>query len=74
MNELKFNHLKAFTTDNGKIVTMKALLTIHGEQFVEVNENSTRYKSTELTALFTWRKRNINIQLLNCAVTARAKA
>ena len=59
MNELKFNHLKAFVTANGKTVTMKALLTIHGEQFVEVNENNTRYKSTELTALFTWRKRNI---------------
>lgn len=49
MNELKFNHLKAFVTANGKTVTMKALLTIHGEQFVEVNENSTRYKPTEIT-------------------------
>lgn len=48
MKLLTFIHRKEFTIGDGNILTMKALLTIHGEQYVEVYENDKRYKATEL--------------------------
>ena len=48
---LTFQYLQPFRTSGGQIVTMKALLTIHGNQYVEVNENSLRYKPKDLQLL-----------------------
>lgn len=60
MKVLTFEHMKPFTTGNGSVVTMKALLTIHDEQFVEVYENSTRYKVTELTPVHNHGENNVS--------------
>ena len=49
MKPLTFTHKKEFTTGDGSVVTMKALLTILGDQFIEVYENSKRYRANELT-------------------------
>ena len=48
---LTLQYLQPFRTSGGQIVTMKALLTIHGNQYVEVNENSLRYKPKDLQLL-----------------------
>ena len=48
---LTFQYLQPFRTSGGQIVTMKALLTIHCNQYVEVNENSLRYKPKDLQLL-----------------------
>ena len=48
---MTFQYLRPFRTSGGQIVTMKALLTIHGNQYVEVNENSLRYKPKDLQLL-----------------------
>ena len=51
MIELIFEHLKPYAINTGSVVTMKALITVHGKQFIEVYENSTLYKPIELTAV-----------------------
>ena len=48
---MTFQYLQPFRTSAGQIVTMKAILTIHGKQYVEVNENSLRYKPKDLQLL-----------------------
>jgi len=48
MNKIEFTHLKQFGTDTGAIITMKSLVTIHKERFVECYENNNRYKISEL--------------------------
>ena len=48
---LTFQYLQPFRTSGGQIVRMKAILTIHGNQYVEVNENSLRYKPKDLQLL-----------------------
>jgi len=48
MKKLSFIHQKEFSTPGGKIVRMKALVTIHGIQFVECYENDHRYPATEI--------------------------
>lgn len=40
---------KEFATKSGRIITMKALITIHNKQFVECYENNNRYQAEELT-------------------------
>ena len=44
-----FTHLVPFRTPTDTIVTMKALLTINDQQFVECYENNQRYKPDQLT-------------------------
>lgn len=51
MKKLKFQNNKKFIDLQGNVVSMKALLTIHKEQFVEVYENNNRYKANELTEI-----------------------
>ena len=48
MKQLTFIHQKEFVTGSGKQISMKALVTIHGVQFVECYENDQRYSATEL--------------------------
>ena len=48
---MTFQHKQPFRTTSGQIVTMKALVTIRDKQFVEVNENSLRYKPKDLQLL-----------------------
>lgn len=45
---MKFEHLKQFGTPTGATITMKALVTIHDEEFVECYEDNTRHKASEL--------------------------
>jgi len=49
MDKLTFINGKEFGTTNGAFISMKALITIHGEQHVECYENNNRYKISELT-------------------------
>ena len=42
-------HKKEFATKTGRIITMKALVTIHGKQYVECYEDGNRYEAKELT-------------------------
>lgn len=51
MENIKFEHKKQFLTLQGEVITMKALLTIHGKKFVEVYENSNKYRPDELSEL-----------------------
>jgi len=44
-----FTHLVPFRTPTGTIITMKALFTINGQQFVECYETTQRYKPDQLT-------------------------
>ena len=46
---MKYEHMKQFYDSNGLVVYMKSLLTIHGEQFIEVFGSEKRYKINELT-------------------------
>lgn len=48
---MTFQYLKPFRTDVDDIVTMKALVTVCGEQYVEVHQNNTRYAPIELTPI-----------------------
>ena len=48
---MTFEYLKPFRTSGGQIVAMKALLTIHGNQYVEVHEDSRRFPAGELTPI-----------------------
>jgi hypothetical protein len=48
---MEFIHEKEFVTNSGEIITMKALVTIHGQQFIECYENNIRYKVEELQEL-----------------------
>lgn len=41
-------HKKEFATKSGRIITMKALITIHDKQFVECYENDKRYPADDL--------------------------
>lgn len=45
----QFQHGKQFVTPEGKIITVKAFVTIHQLQHVECYENNTQYKPTDLT-------------------------
>ena len=45
---MEFKHKKEYFTTSGKIITMKKLVTIHDQQFVECYENDKRYKVDEL--------------------------
>jgi len=47
-NQLTFTYLKEFVTNTGKIIKLKALITINGVQSVECIENDKRYPATEL--------------------------
>ena len=47
---IKFQYLKPFINQKGKIIRMKSLFTIHGVQLVEA-EDSHRYKLEELREL-----------------------
>lgn len=51
MNEIKFEYGKRFVDLQGNVVSMRALLTIHGSKFIEVNENSNWYKPEEVREL-----------------------
>ena len=46
---MKYEHMKQFYDENGIVVYMKSLLTIHGEQYIEVYGSERRYKINELT-------------------------
>ena len=46
---MKYEHMKEFYDENGIIVYMKSLCTIHGEQFIEIYGSERRYKINELT-------------------------
>lgn len=48
---LTFQYLKPFRTSAGNIVTMKALITMHGVQYVEIHEDEHRYPVSELHEL-----------------------
>ncbi len=37
---MEFIHLKEYVTQSGKIITMKALVTIHGIEYIECYENN----------------------------------
>ena len=63
---MKFQHLKPFLTKQDEVITMKALLTILGEQYVECYENDIRYKLSEITQI--WRHRKIQLQQLSRAL------
>jgi len=45
--EFKYNK-ELVVKETGKVITMKALVTIHKQQFVDCNENENRYPATEL--------------------------
>jgi len=45
---LKFQYNKQFGLKSGMIITMKSLVTIKGEKFVECHEDEIRYKPEEL--------------------------
>lgn len=49
IKKLTFIPGKEYGTSTGSIITMKALITMRGEQYVECNENDLRYKASELT-------------------------
>jgi len=40
---MTFTHQKEFVTPEGKIITMKALVTMHNVQYVDSYESETRY-------------------------------
>ena len=46
---MKYEHMKQFYDENKIVVYMKSLLTIHGEQYIEVYGSERRYKINELT-------------------------
>lgn len=48
---MTFEYSKPFRTMDGDIVSMKALISIHGAQLVEVIENNRRYDPGTLTPL-----------------------
>jgi len=45
---LTFIHLKEFVTHEGKLISMKSLITVHGTQFVECYESTNRYPAEVL--------------------------
>lgn len=45
----QFPHGKQFVTASGKLITVKAFVTIHQLQHIECYEDSTNYKPNELT-------------------------
>jgi len=47
-NPLIFSYLKEFVTPAGKLITMKALITMHGVQSVDCIENDQRYPAIGL--------------------------
>ena len=49
MNTIKFNYGQKFKALQGEIITMTALLTIHGRKFIEVAEADNWYLPEELT-------------------------
>jgi hypothetical protein len=54
MNQpIKFVHRKEFATGSGLTITMKALVTIHGVQYVECYEDNMRYPVSQLVAVST---------------------
>ena len=48
---MTFEYLKPFRTMSGDIVTMKALTTINGRQFIVTDESSIKYPAEELTPI-----------------------
>lgn len=48
MKKLSFTHQKEFSTPGGKIVRMKALISIHGRQFVECYDCRTLIQACDL--------------------------
>ena len=40
---MTFTHQKQYVTPEAKVITMKALITMHGVQLVNCYENETRY-------------------------------
>lgn len=50
---MTFQYCQPFRTTDGDIVTMKALVTMHGEQAVEVHENNLRYAPAQLVPIST---------------------
>jgi len=40
---MTFTHQKQYVTPEAKVITMKALITMHGIQSVDCYENETRY-------------------------------
>ena len=51
MNTIKFNYGQKLKALQGEIVTMTALLTIHGRKFIEVAEADNWYLPEELSWL-----------------------
>ena len=47
-NQIKFEYNKEFATGSGYTITMKALVTIHGVQYVECHEDNHRYPAIAL--------------------------
>lgn len=45
---LKFQYNKQFTTGSGGILTMKALITILGRQYVECHQNNDWHNPEDL--------------------------
>jgi len=56
-SKLTFEHGKQYGTASGAIISIKALITMRGEQYVECYENNNRYRASELISRF--RKRLI---------------
>lgn len=50
LNSLTFEYLKPFRSNSGNTIRMKALITMHGIQYVE-DEASISHLATELTPL-----------------------
>lgn len=46
-----YESLKQFATNTGKTITLKALFTISGQQFIECYENNIRYKVEDLVEI-----------------------
>ena len=54
MNQpIKFVHRKEFATGSGLTITMKALVTINGVQYVEAYDDPHRYPASQLVAVST---------------------
>ena len=45
---MEFKHKKEYVTPECKLITMKALVTMHGVQYVDSYENETRYPAESL--------------------------
>ena len=48
---MKFEHLKPLMHTSGTIIRMKALVTIHGLEYVDCHDSGKRYPAKELREL-----------------------